>query len=82
MAEPVLVRLLGREMVVPSKATKHHNFFLSGLDLFWLDTHYNRRLIFYESATGWLTEDGRPGVPGQESSDGRAAVVEKLKSSL
>eukprot|EP00250_Pteridium_aquilinum_P021243 c25065_g1_i3 orf=297-1841(-) len=79
---PVQVSLLGREMVVPAKPTKRHNFFLSCLDIFWQDMHYNQRLIFYESTPACFTEDGQPGVALQKGSDGRSAVMEKLKSSL
>eukprot|EP00250_Pteridium_aquilinum_P021241 c25065_g1_i1 orf=297-1838(-) len=79
---PVQVSLLGREMVVPAKPTKRHNFFLSCLDIFWQDIHYNQRLIFYESTPACFTVDGKPGVSGLNGSDGRSAVMEKLKSSL
>ncbi|MCO5562497.1 hypothetical protein L7F22_016124 [Adiantum nelumboides] len=41
------VKILGREMVLPASPSPPHPFFLSCLDIFWQDVHYNRRLLFY-----------------------------------
>ncbi|KAI5056937.1 hypothetical protein GOP47_0028755 [Adiantum capillus-veneris] len=44
---PPQVNILGRETVLPASASPPHPLFLSCLDIFWQDIHYNRRLLFY-----------------------------------
>ncbi|KAH7283337.1 hypothetical protein KP509_34G002100 [Ceratopteris richardii] len=43
------VVIRGRETVVPETPTERRTFFLSCLDIFWKDVHYNQRLVFYEA---------------------------------
>lgn len=45
-ADP-MVTLLGKSLVLPATPTKIRRLFLSCLDIFWQDIHYNRRVIFY-----------------------------------
>ncbi|MCO5578630.1 hypothetical protein L7F22_032474 [Adiantum nelumboides] len=45
------VKILGREMVLPASPSPPRPFFLSCLDIYWHDVHYNRRLLFYLQPT-------------------------------
>lgn len=39
--------LLESSSILPAKPTNRHPLYLSSLDLFWRDIHYNLRLLFY-----------------------------------
>lgn len=43
-----MVSILKTSSVVPTKPTPQHHLYLSSLDLFFRDIHYNLRVLFYE----------------------------------
>ncbi|MCO5601486.1 hypothetical protein L7F22_055607 [Adiantum nelumboides] len=47
VAAAPMLNILGKEMVLPASPSPPRPFFLSCLDIFWQDVHYNRRLLFY-----------------------------------